>query len=240
MVDGLTTVGLALFTMPLLAKSAPSWLLTAGRAAGAVFAVGLLALWAVILARPRVERLLNRLSERFPLVAKPAVWALRFVDGLAVLRSPVLLGRTLALTALAWTFSILEYWFALASVGVQLPPAGAAFSISAIGLSSALPAGPGYVGTQELVGVTVLGLWNVPAATALAASVTFHVVEIVPIALAGLVVGWREGMLGRLAVSPPPPCQQERGRAHILPVSAGRRRRQWGEDKVNHINLEMR
>ncbi len=42
--------------------------------------------------------------------------------------------------------------------------------------------------------MTVLGLWGVPAATALAASLAFHVVEIVPIGIAGLIVGWREGV----------------------------------------------
>ena len=82
------------------------------------------------------------------------------------------------------------------SVGVQLSPAGAAFSISAIGLSSAVPAAPGYVGTQELVGVTMLGLWSVPPEPALAASLAFHVIEIVPIGIVGLILAWREGLLG--------------------------------------------
>jgi hypothetical protein len=79
-------------------------------------------------------------------------------------------------------------------MGVYLSPAAAAFCISAIGLSSAIPAAPGYVGTQELVGVTVLSLWGIPPATALAASIAFHVIEIVPIGIVGLVVAWREGV----------------------------------------------
>jgi hypothetical protein len=44
------------------------------------------------------------------------------------------------------------------------------------------------------VGVTVLGLWGVAAPTALAASLAFHVVEIVPIGIVGLIVAWREGI----------------------------------------------
>jgi hypothetical protein len=206
MVDGLTTVGLALFTMPCLEER------TVAADCGRLWAWSSqwgLALWAVP-ARPRVERLLNRLSERFPLVAKPAVWALRFVDGLAVLRSPVLLGRTLALTALAWTFSILEYWFALASVGVQLPPAGAAFSISAIGLSR-LPAPLCWHARTRRRHRA--GLWNVPAATALPASrsrrETSHCAS----------PDWLSVTrgAGRLARLPPPPLASRRGRAHILP-----------------------
>jgi glycosyltransferase 2 family protein len=193
-IDGLSTVALVLVTMPLLPQSAPQWLITTGRIVGIVFAAGLLALWLVLAARPLVARILDALSARFPPLGKPATWVLRFVDGLAALRSPALLVRILGLTALAWAASITEYWLAMAAVGVRLPPAGAAFCISAIGLSSAIPAAPGYVGTQELVGVTVLGLWGVPAASALAASLAFHVVEIVPIGIVGLIVGWREGI----------------------------------------------
>lgn len=193
-IDGLATVGLVLLTMRLLPQSAPQWLITGGRVVGAVFAAGLAGLFLVLAARPLVARLLDRISARFPLLAKPAGWALRFVDGLAVLRSPALLVRILGITALAWAASITEYWLAMAAMGVYLTPAAAAFCISAIGLSSAIPAAPGYVGTQELVGVTVLGLWGVPAATALAASLAFHVIEIVPIGIVGLIVGWREGV----------------------------------------------
>jgi glycosyltransferase 2 family protein len=196
MVDGLATVGIVLVTTRLLPESAPQWLVDAGRMAALVFGAGLLVLFAMLLARPVVARVLAGISERMRWAAKPAGWALRFVDGLAVLRSPGLLARVVAITALAWAASITEYWLAMAAMGIELPLAGAAFSISAIGLSSAIPAAPGYVGTQELVGVTVLGLWGVPPEIALAASIAFHVIEIVPIGLVGLVVAWREGVLG--------------------------------------------
>lgn len=197
MVDGLTTVGIVIVTTRLLPESAPLWLINAGRVALVVFGTGLLILIAMLMARPLVERAVVAISARVGGLAKPAGWVLRFLDGLAALRSPGLLARVLALTALAWTASITEYWLAMSAMGVRLPPAGAAFSLSAIGLSSAIPAAPGYLGTQELVGVTVLGLWGVPPEAALAASLAFHVIEIVPIGLVGLVVAWREGVLGR-------------------------------------------
>jgi glycosyltransferase 2 family protein len=193
-IDGLTTVALVLATMPLLPQSAPQWLITAGRIVGIVFVTGLVVLWLILAARPLVAGILDRLSTRFPLLSKPSAWVLRFVDGLAVLRSPSLLARTVGITALAWAASVTEYWLAMRALGVHLTPAAATFSISAIGLSSAIPAGPGYVGTLELAGVTVLGLWGIPAPAALAASLAFHVVEIVPIGIAGLIVGWREGV----------------------------------------------
>jgi glycosyltransferase 2 family protein len=193
-IDGVTGVAMLLVTMPMLPQSAPAWLLTAGRVVGLLFAVGLLALWLILAARPLVARFLDRLSRSFSMLQPPSAWALRFIDGLEVLRSPSLLARTLGITALAWAASVVEYWLAMRAMGVRLSPAAATFSLAAIGLGSAIPAAPGYVGTQELVGVTVLGLWGVPAATALAASLAFHAVEIVPIGVAGLIVGWREGV----------------------------------------------
>ena len=204
--DGLATVALVLLTLPLLPTTAPQWLLTGGKVAGLVFVTGLLALWLLLIARSLVARVLDRLSAAIPLLARPAAWALRFVDGLVALRTPRLLAATLALTALAWLASIAEYWLATRAVGVHLSLAAAAFCISAIGLSSAVPAAPGYVGTQELVGVAVLGLWGVPPAPALAASLAFHVVEIVPIGIVGLIVAWREGVLltGRSIEAPEP------------------------------------
>jgi uncharacterized membrane protein YbhN (UPF0104 family) len=198
-VDGLSTVGLLLLTLPLLPAAAPQWLLTGGRVVGLVFAAGLVGLFTVLLARPLVARIVDRLGAAFPPLARPGAWALRFVDGLDALRRPRLLAPTLGLTALAWAASITEYWLAMRAMGVDLSPAGAAFCLSAVGLSSAIPAAPGYVGTQELVGVTVLGLWGVPPATALAASLAFHVIEIVPIGIAGLIVAWREGVAGSAA-----------------------------------------
>jgi uncharacterized protein (TIRG00374 family) len=196
MVDGLATVAIVLVTTRFLPESAPQWLINAGRVAALVFGAVLVILFVMLLARPLVVRILDWLTARVRWLARPAGWALRFVDGLAVLRSPSLLLRVVGITALAWAASIAEYSLAMAAMGIRLPVAGAAFSISAIGLSSAIPAAPGYVGTQELVGVTVLGLWGVPAETALAASIAFHAIEIVPIGLVGLIVAWREGALG--------------------------------------------
>ena len=200
MLDGLTTAGLVLLASRLL-PAVPAWLVAASRVAGAVFGAGILVLWLGLTGRPWVSVLLDRVVARFPVLAPPSIWTLRFLDGLAVLHSPALLARVVLVTALAWAASTIEYWLAAAAVGVALSPAAAAFCVSAIGLSSAIPAAPGYIGTQELAGVTVLGLWHVPPEAALAASLAFHAIEIVPLGLAGLLVAWREGVTAHLKES---------------------------------------
>ena len=67
--------------------------------------------------------------------------------------------------------------------------------------------------------MAVLGLWGVPPAPALAASLAFHVLEIVPIGIVGLIVAWREGVLlsGRLIEAP----AVEQPAAAVIPVEAG-------------------
>jgi uncharacterized membrane protein YbhN (UPF0104 family) len=59
-----------------------------------------------------------------------------------------------------------------------------------IGLSTAIPAAPGSVGTYEFVGVSVLTLLGQDPASALAAVVLLHVIGTLPVALVGLVTTW--------------------------------------------------
>ncbi len=195
--DGLTTVGILLLAGSSLPASAPVWLTVAIRTAGGLFAGGLLILWLALAFRPAFAAFLNRWTDRFPWAARPRRWLDRFLDGLSVLRSPGFLARAVGITLLGWLITVAEYWLVLHAFRLKLSPLAAAFSVSAIGLSTAVPAAPGYVGTQELAGVTILGLYGVPGEVAFGASVTFHLIEMLPIALVGLVLIWREGLRGQ-------------------------------------------
>lgn len=194
--DGLTTVGILLLAGRSLPATAPIWLTAAIRTAGVFFAGGLLLLWLALAFRPVVSAFLGRWADRFPWLTRPLRWFDRFLDGLAVLRSPGFLARSVGITLLGWLITVIEYWCVLYAFRLRLNPLAAAFSVSAIGLSTAVPAAPGYVGTQELAGVTILGLYGVPGEVAFSASVTFHLIEMLPIALVGLVLIWREGLRG--------------------------------------------
>lgn len=195
--DGLTTVGILLAAGHSLPASAPDWLSIVIRTVGGLFAGGLLILWLALAFRPAVARLVGQATGRCPWLRRPARWLEHFLDGLVVLRSPGFLARSVGITLLGWLITVIEYWLVLYAFRLTLSPVAAAFSVSAIGLSTAVPAAPGYVGTQELAGVTILGLYGVPGEAALAASVTFHLIEMVPIALVGLVLLWREGLWGQ-------------------------------------------
>jgi uncharacterized membrane protein YbhN (UPF0104 family) len=76
------------------------------------------------------------------------------------------------------------------SVGLSITPAQAAFAMAWIGLSTAIPAAPGSVGTYEFVGVSVLTLLGQDPASSLAAVVLLHVIGTLPVALVGLATTW--------------------------------------------------
>ena len=180
--DGLTTVGIVLLAGYSLPRSAPPWLTMAIRTAGILFLGGLLTLWLALAFRPAVTAVLARWTGRFAWLKGPASWSDHFLDGLATLRSPGFLMRAVGITLLGWLITAVEYWVVLQAFNLNLSLAAAAFAVSAIGLSTAIPAAPGYVGTQELAGVTMLGLYGVPGEVALGASITFHLIEMLPIA----------------------------------------------------------
>jgi hypothetical protein len=76
------------------------------------------------------------------------------------------------------------------AVGLHLTPLQAAFAMSWIALSTAIPAAPGSVGTYEFVGVSALTMLGQDPASALAAVILLHAIGTVPVAIVGLVTTW--------------------------------------------------
>ena len=65
-------------------------------------------------------------------------------------------------------------------------------SAQPVRIAVALPSTPGHVGAFELGGVVALRLLHVSDARALAFALLYHLVQILPVMLVGLLVGWRE------------------------------------------------
>jgi uncharacterized membrane protein YbhN (UPF0104 family) len=83
---------------------------------------------------------------------------------------------------------------AAAAIDVPLPLLEAAVLSSGIALATAIPAGPGYVGTYELAGVAVGTALGIPADEALAIALIVHAAILGVTTIGGLValarVGW--------------------------------------------------
>ncbi len=102
---------------------------------------------------PGAERI-TAFFERWP---RAVDLARRLREGLAVAARPRVLTAALLLSAVAWTASITTFIASGRSIGVELSLAQGALLCTGVALSTIVPSGPGYVGSFELVAVTILG-----------------------------------------------------------------------------------
>jgi uncharacterized protein (TIRG00374 family) len=190
--DGLTTIFLLLITSQFLPR--PAWLSAGLTLVTAIFGGALIALGLALAFRSQAMGMLERILGRYRWSARPLRWAWNFLDGLAALRSPTLLARSVGIGLVAWTLSALNYYWVFRAFDLPLSGIAAYFAVAAIGLSTMVPAGPGYVGTFELAGVAVLTALGAGSAGAFSATVLMHLIQVVPVTVAGLIFVWREGL----------------------------------------------
>ena len=112
-------------------------------------------------------------------------------------------GRNLVLLTIGvigeWTATILFYLLILSMAGVLASPALSVILALGNSISYAVPGLPGAVGLFEWVQGSMLShLGNLPRAEANALALSAHAILMLPVTLAGLVVGlleWRKGRL---------------------------------------------
>jgi len=131
----------------------------------------------------------------------------RLRGGLAVAGRPRTLGQAIGLSLLAWSATVVATAAAGQAIGLQLTTAQAALFASGTALSTAIPSGPGYLGTFELAGVGIGAVLGLPAETSFALALIVHV-SVLVITSVGGAIGfvriWRRsparraGHLGRL------------------------------------------
>ena len=115
--------------------------------------------------------------------------------GLAVAGRPRTLFETLALSVVAWAATLLAFAAAGQAVGLELRIGEAALLSSGVALASAIPAGPGYLGTYELAAVKIAEALGLPTDEAFATALIVHATILVVTSLGGAValarLGWR-------------------------------------------------
>lgn len=136
-------------------------------------------------------------AERYPRVR---ALASTFRAGVGVAGRPRTLGAAVALTAMAWTFSIVTFAAGAQAVGIELTWSQAALLAAGVNLVTAIPAGPGFVGTWELAAVRILALFGVAADTAFAFALLVHVSTLAATTITGalsfLRIGWLPSVRG--------------------------------------------
>jgi hypothetical protein len=116
-------------------------------------------------------------------------------SGLAVAGRPRTLSEALVLSAIAWAATLLAFAAAGQAVGLELRIGEAALMSSGVALASAIPAGPGYLGTYELAAVKIAEALGLPTDEAFATALLVHATILVVTSLGGAValsrLGWR-------------------------------------------------
>jgi uncharacterized protein (TIRG00374 family) len=118
----------------------------------------------------------------------------RLRAGLAVTGNLRVMAISLALSLVSWSCAVLGFAAAAQSVGVEPTMGQAALLAAGVNLATAVPAGPGYVGTFEAAGVAIAASVGIDQELALALVVLVHVLSLLVTSAGGaaaLVVGGR-------------------------------------------------
>ena len=170
-----------------VAENIPGELVTAGYVCGAIGAV-MLILAGLHIARPQVlttvfyfftgllpEKIRAPLNRQFDLATK----------GLQSLRNLRLLIGISALSLLQWLLMGCCTWLAILALDIVVPVSAAFVVLAVIVVGMTIPSSPGFFGTIQLCFTIGLAPYGVDAGTAIAASLIFHVVMFVSVALGG-------------------------------------------------------
>jgi len=155
---------------------------------------GVLALAAILLA-PFQERLFLRIIDRVPLPktvsSKIAEQTSRFLVGMRSLQSVRRLLVFVSLTAAVWLADGLGTVIGVRIISQSLQLRQALVLLAALGLSSAVPSTPGYIGVYQFVAVTVLMPYGFSRGEALAYILIAQVLNYLVVTFWGLLGLWR-------------------------------------------------
>lgn len=138
---------------------------------------------------PRFQPLLDRGIRRLPLSARWTERLSRFIEqflqGLRALHSPKRALSFVAITLVIWSIDTVCAMVIARGVHFSLSIFHALTLLAALGLASAAPSTPGYVGIYQFVAVSVLEPFGVTKSEALVFIVAFQVVVYVIITVGG-------------------------------------------------------
>jgi glycosyltransferase 2 family protein len=154
---------LVLFTSAALLtfKDLPETLHRACQTFSVLSAIGILTLFLL----PHAEAHVQRMLESFPIVKGIAE---RFLEGLRSLHSWGRSFQFLALTLIIWPVDSYTGVKIAEALGITMSFPTAMVVLAALGLSSAMPSTPGYVGVFQFVAVTVLKPFGIDREAAIA------------------------------------------------------------------------
>ena len=140
--------------------------------------------------------------------------AARIEPGVRALRQRGVISRVAATSLLSWAVELCMVVVCARAVHLPIGPRLAAVVLLAINVAMAVPSSPAGAGAFEGAVVVVLTLAGIGKSSALAFAVLYHLVQVVPVTIAGTLVVWRAGLtLDRL------PADRGSGRERDQPVT---------------------
>ena len=190
MLDVVILVLIGVFSIPFIG-STPEWLGNAMRVMGII---GFAALIFLFLA-PRFSGWLERMILRLPLPEKIRNMAVKlmhdFILGAGAFIHPARAGMFLLYSAILWSVDAVGGIMLSYGLNMSFNFAQAFVLLLAMGLSSAIPSTPGYVGVYQFVAVTLLPLYGITKSQALTFIIALQAVNVVAILVWGFIGLWR-------------------------------------------------
>jgi uncharacterized membrane protein YbhN (UPF0104 family) len=128
--------------------------------------------------------------------ANRRTWVRRFVAGMHVLRSPKRVLGSLALLILVWSADLGEVMAVFYALDIHLPVAAGLLVLFSLNLWIAIPSTPAQFGALEAGAISALQLLQVGGEEAAAFALLYHLLQVLPLLLAGLIFEYRL-VLGR-------------------------------------------
>lgn len=198
--DGLALVLISFVSLSFL-KASLGWLPAAVRVMAVLGVLGMLGLFVA----PRTEQLIKALLARLPLPASLArrLFGLieQFLLGMRAFQNPARALGFAGLTAAVWMSDAVVAVNVAKAFNFRLPLLQALLLLAALGLASAAPSTPGYVGIYQFVAVTVLTPLGFSRDEALVYIIAFQAVSYAVVTLWGALGFWRLRAGGPLALT---------------------------------------
>ena len=196
------TLGLAMWLVQ-IPESAGAQVGGAVRVLSVVVVFTVLWIGAFVFLRQRMLRVVDGVVDRLPdVVGKPLHRIVHsLVDGLDALGDARQLVGVTVLTAWVWAtlampFGVMSMAFGFGNTyGASAWQVGIVCS-AIVAVFVMIPAAPGFVGTFQAGCIVALAIFGVPREEALAFSLLVHFLTLVPVTVIGLVLAFRQGVMG--------------------------------------------
>ncbi len=122
---------------------------------------------------------------------------LRLRDGLRVAALPRTIAASVILSVAAWSCTVLAVLAVGQALGIELTVGEGALLAAGMNLATAIPSGPGYLGTFEYAGQTIAVAFGLPASSGLALALLTHVLTLLVSSAGGVAALAHLGWSGR-------------------------------------------